>query len=71
MDNGGTKVAVSMADHRSISGKLSEATAKEGANDALGRQIIRLIGESCALAGIPVPRLDLSISATHNPNAGN
>jgi len=54
VDIGGTKVAVSMADHRGILGKVSEPTAKEGANDALGQQIIRLIGESCNLAGIPV-----------------
>jgi glucokinase len=54
VDIGGTKVAVSMADHRGISGKVSEPTAKEGANDALGQQIIRLIGESCTLAGIPL-----------------
>jgi glucokinase len=52
VDIGGTKVAVSMADHRGINGRVSEPTAKEGANDALGQQIIRLIGESCALAGI-------------------
>ncbi len=54
VDIGGTKVAVSMADHRGISGKVSEPTAKEGAPDALAQQIIRLIGESCALAGIPL-----------------
>ncbi len=54
VDIGGTKVAVSMADHRGILGKVSEPTAKEGPNDALGQQIIRLIGQSCAAAGIPV-----------------
>ncbi len=54
VDIGGTKVAVSMADHRGINGKVSEPTAKEGDNDALGRQIIRLIGESCLAAGIPL-----------------
>jgi glucokinase len=54
VDIGGTKVAVSMADHRGISGKVAEPTAKEGSNDALVQQIIRLIGESCALAGIPL-----------------
>jgi glucokinase len=54
VDIGGTKVAVSMADHRGISGRVSEPTAKEGANDALGQQIIRMIGESCAAAGIPL-----------------
>jgi glucokinase len=54
VDIGGTKVAVSMADHRGVLGKVSEPTAKEGPNDALGQQIIRLIGQSCALAGIAV-----------------
>jgi glucokinase len=54
VDIGGTKVAVSMAFARGISGKVAEPTAKEGDNDALGRQVIRLIGESCAAAGIPV-----------------
>ena len=54
VDIGGTKVAVSMADHRGVLGKVAEPTAKEGNNDALGRQIIRMIGESCALAGVPV-----------------
>lgn len=54
VDIGGTKVAVSMADQRGITGKVSEPTAKEGGNDALGLQIIRLIGESCAQAGIAV-----------------
>jgi glucokinase len=54
VDIGGTKVAISMADHRGISGKVSEPTAKEGDNDALALQIIRLIGQSCALSGIDV-----------------
>jgi glucokinase len=54
VDIGGTKVAVSMADARGVNGRVSEPTAKEGDNDALGRQVIRLIGESCAAAGIPV-----------------
>ena len=53
VDIGGTKVAVSMADHRGILGKVSEPTVKQGSNDALGQQIIRLVGQSCALAGIP------------------
>ena len=54
VDIGGTKVAVSMADHRGITGRVSEPTAKTGRNDALGQQIIRLIGDSCALSGIAV-----------------
>ena len=58
VDIGGTKVAVSMADHRGISGKVSEPTAKEGDNDALAKQIIRLIGQSCALAGIQLSSVE-------------
>jgi glucokinase len=54
VDIGGTKVAVSMADQRGISGRVAEPTAKEGHDDALAQQIIRLIGESCAAAGIAV-----------------
>jgi glucokinase len=54
VDIGGTKVAVSMADQRGIHGRVAEPTAKEGAPDALGQQIIRLIGQSCMAAGIPV-----------------
>ena len=54
VDIGGTKVAVSIADARGIHGRVAEPTAKEGANDALGQQIIRLIGQSCAAAGIAV-----------------
>ena len=58
VDIGGTKVAISMADHRGISGKVSEPTAKEGTNAALAQQIIRLIGESCALSGIPLSSVE-------------
>ena len=54
VDIGGTKVAVSVADARGIHGKVTEPTAKEGNNDALALQIIRLVGQSCALAGIAV-----------------
>jgi glucokinase len=54
VDIGGTKVAVSVADRRGIRGRVTEPTAKEGDNDALGRQIIRLIEQSCASVGVPV-----------------
>lgn len=57
VDIGGTKVAVSIADSTGVRGKVSEPTAKEGSNDALARQIIRLVGESCALAGVDVARI--------------
>ena len=52
VDIGGTKVAVSIADERGVHGKVAEPTAKEGPNDALAQQIIRLVAESCAQAGI-------------------
>lgn len=51
VDVGGTKVAVSMADSRGIHGRVSEPTTKVGSNDALARQIIRLVAESCVRAG--------------------
>lgn len=54
VDIGGTKVAISIADEHGIRGKVSEPTAKTGNNDALALQIIRLIGESCAQAGVNV-----------------
>ncbi len=52
VDVGGTKVAVSVADARGIHGRVVEPTAKQGASDALGQQVLRLIGESCRLAGV-------------------
>ena len=54
VDIGGTKVAVSVADEHGVRGKLAEPTAKEGSNDALALQIIRMVGQSCRLAGIAV-----------------
>ena len=54
IDIGGTKVAVSMADRQGIRGRVSEPTCKEGTHDAVARQIIRLVGESGASAGIAV-----------------
>lgn len=52
VDVGGTKVAVSIADAQGVRGKVTEPTAKEGANDALARQILRLVGQSCEAAGV-------------------
>jgi glucokinase len=54
VDIGGTKVAVSVADEHGVRGKVVEPTAKEGHNDALARQIIRLIGQSCEAANVAV-----------------
>ena len=54
VDIGGTKVAVNIVDTQGVRGKLAEPTAVSGANDALARQIIRLVGQSCAVASVPV-----------------
>jgi len=52
VDVGGTKVAVCVADARGLLGRLTEPTAKEGNADALGLQLVRMIGQSCAAAGL-------------------
>lgn len=52
VDIGGTKVAVSVVDHRGIQGRLAEPTAKQGASDALARQVLRMISNSCHAAQI-------------------
>lgn len=56
VDIGGTKVAVSLADAQSVAtrtlhARMAEPTAKEGGNDALALQIIRLIDASLAQMG--------------------
>ena len=54
VDIGGTKVAVCVADEHGVRGKVAEPTAKEGDHGALAAQIIRLVGQSCAIAGVAV-----------------
>ncbi len=58
VDLGGTKVAVSLANSSGMHGKRTEPTAKEGHNDALAQQIIRMIGESCVQAGFNQQSID-------------
>ncbi|MDZ7938000.1 MAG: ROK family protein [Rhodoferax sp.] len=67
VDIGGTKVAVQIADALGVRGKLAEPTAKEGNNDALAQQIIRMIGQSCALAGVAVADIAAVGVATCGP----
>ncbi|MDO8777098.1 MAG: ROK family protein [Burkholderiaceae bacterium] len=67
VDIGGTKVAVSVADTQGVRGRMAEPTAKEGANDALARQIVRLIGQSCEAGGIPLDQLSGVGVATCGP----
>lgn len=57
VDIGGTKVAVSLADSESphnlkLHAKRIEPTAKEGANDALALQILRMVDAACSEQGI-------------------
>lgn len=54
VDIGGTKVAVSVADGQGVRGKVTEPTATVGDRGALAAQIIRLVGQSCASAGVAV-----------------
>lgn len=57
VDIGGTKVAVSIADTQGVRGRVTEPTSKEGPNDALARQVIRLVGQSCEAAGVAIGHL--------------
>ena len=54
IDVGGTKVAVSLNDGASLDlvARRSEPTARTGGNDALARQIIRMVDEACAEQGM-------------------
>ena len=54
VDIGGTKVAVDIVDAQGSRGRVTEPTATQGQNDALAQQIIRMIGQSCALAEVQV-----------------
>lgn len=57
VDLGGTKVAVTIADEHGVRGRLTEPTATVGMNDALALQIIRLVSQSCAAAGVSVANI--------------
>lgn len=52
VDVGGTKVAVSVADRHGLRGRVVEPTVREGASDALGQQVLRMVAASCASAGV-------------------
>ena len=54
IDIGGTKVAVSLnsGSDRALHARRSEATAVTGDNDALARQVVRLVDEACAEMGL-------------------
>jgi len=52
VDIGGTKIAVNVVDQRGALGRLVEPTLKQGAPDALARQVLRMIKASCQAANI-------------------
>ncbi|MBK0394731.1 ROK family protein [Ramlibacter algicola] len=54
IDIGGTKVAVSLnrGDGLDLLARRSEPTAKTGTNDALARQVIRMVDEACGELGV-------------------
>lgn len=52
VDVGGTKIAVSVADRSGLRGRVVEPTVREGAADALGQQVLRMVAASCASAGV-------------------
>lgn len=60
IDIGGTKVAVSLArDAESpLFGRITEPTATQGSNDAVARQILRMIDRACAAEGIDPQGVD-------------
>jgi len=59
VDIGGTKVAVSIAAGRGVRGRVAEPTVKQGNREALGCQVLALIDQSCAKAGVAVS--DISV----------
>jgi glucokinase len=54
IDIGGTKVAVSLNSGNDLEliARRSEPTAKTGTNDALALQVLRMVDEACAQAGV-------------------
>ena len=55
VDIGGTKVSVSLVHSdtpQQLRHRRAEPTAKTGANDAVARQVVRMVEEACAEAGV-------------------
>ncbi len=52
LDIGGTKIAASVADATGFLARMTEATVKSGAPDALARQCIRLLDAAAEKAGV-------------------
>lgn len=61
VDIGGTKVAVGLVDEHVPGGlvaRRSEATATKGERDAVARQVIRMVDQACADAGVSANEVD-------------
>jgi len=60
IDIGGTKVAVSLNTGAGLEllAKRSEPTMKTGTNDALARQVMRMVDEACDEAGLPRDKVE-------------
>ena len=52
VDIGGTKISVQVVSDSGVLGHLVEPTIKQGASDALARQVLRMIGASCQIARV-------------------
>src|SRR3954467_769232 len=75
IDIGGTKIAVSLNTGAGLDliAKRSEPTARTGSNDAIARQIIRMVEEACVEAGIDPSRVQRAGVSSAGPfvlNAG-
>ncbi|MGJ7580182.1 ROK family protein [Variovorax sp. RHLX14] len=67
VDIGGTKIAVSLSKDSGspLLGRISEPTAKSGANDAVAQQVMRLIDEVCVAQGVDAASVErVGISST-------
>ena len=75
IDIGGTKVAVSLNTGAGLDliARRSEPTAKTGSNDAVARQVIRMVDEACVEAGVDpsaIQRCGVSAAGPFVMNAG-
>jgi glucokinase len=70
IDIGGTKVAVSLNTGAGLDllARRSEPSAKTGDNDALARQVIRMVDEACAELGVDPSRVQRAGVSSAGPS---
>ena len=71
VDIGGTKVAVTLATRRGFASRLVEPTATAGRNDAVARQVLRMIAGACASVGVSEDALGAVGIASTGPFVDN